>query len=75
MKRYWLFCYYDYYPAGGLNDLQGTFSTVKAAQIARIGNNYQIWDSREHKLVATDDRNANEHMAELGIACNFWEEV
>ena len=37
MKRYMLFCYDNYYPLGGSNDLQGVYKTV-AACIKNINN-------------------------------------
>lgn len=32
MRRYWAFCYRDFYPEGGFNDFQGSFDTPEEAQ-------------------------------------------
>lgn len=31
-KRYWLFSYFDYYPNGGLDDLDETFDSIDIAR-------------------------------------------
>ncbi len=54
MKRYLLFCFYNYYPAGGWEDFVGSFDTVAKAKKARDyrdGEYYHIVDSTTGKIV------------------------
>lgn len=32
IKRYWLFAYRDYYPSGGMNDLDSMHDTIEEAK-------------------------------------------
>jgi hypothetical protein len=65
-KRYWLFAYNDYYPSGGLDDLESTHDTLREA-IARAKepspprelypvdcDTVQLWDNRQFKFIDID---------------------
>jgi hypothetical protein len=52
MKRYLLFCFDDYYPGGGTNDLQGSYDSVLACVAAVDGQYANILDT--HTGMVTD---------------------
>ena len=65
-KRYWLFAYPEYYPSGGLNDIDSTHDTIKEATerantppldeysdvlLPCECENTELWDNVERKFV------------------------
>ncbi len=44
MKKYIVFAYCDYYPCGGLGDMQGSFDTIKEARESVKGSYYDNID-------------------------------
>lgn len=44
MNQYILFCFMDYYPRGGLGDIQGSYDTLTEA---RENAMKKYWDTRE----------------------------
>jgi|GEM_PF-6223270 len=42
MKRYWLFCMFEYYPAGGVRDFHAAFTGLDDACSA--GSNLTSWN-------------------------------
>lgn len=58
MKRYWLFCYSNYYPYGGMNDFICDYDTVAECSKAYENQNdlnYQIFDSLENIVIDSND--------------------
>jgi len=54
MKRYLLFAFDHYYPAGGWSDFRGSFSSLRYAKATVIGMNtdrWQIVDSHTMAIV------------------------
>lgn len=59
MKRFVLFSFNDYYPAGGMNDYNGSFDTLEEAQIKSSYSDclYQeILDLEKSQLVWTKEQ-------------------
>jgi hypothetical protein len=51
MKRYLLFCFENYYPGGGTNDLQGSHDSVMACVISMRGQNANILDTHTGRVI------------------------
>lgn len=53
IKKYLLFAYGQYYPAGGMGDLHGTYDTIKEAkEIIEEDSLYiEYWEIVEHKTM------------------------
>jgi hypothetical protein len=58
-KRYYVFGFDDYYPSGGLRDVQATFDKIKDALdfvykekgIADARDRWEIFDTKQKKIV------------------------
>ena len=55
MKRFLLFQYDTFYPAGGFNDFVGSYDTVEQAKEAMVSEWTQIFDTKENVFVKTGD--------------------
>lgn len=54
MKRYLVFVGYDYYPAGGWYDFEGSFDSIEEAKakiLSLEGDWYQVIDSENEQEV------------------------
>lgn len=52
MKKYILFKFYTCYPGGGMNDLSGSFDTIKEAKASAIDcDEFQIVDRDTWRVV------------------------
>lgn len=57
MKRYLVFAFYHYYPAGGLGDLRMSVDEIADVILHQNLKNYdviEIYDSKEHILYGYD---------------------
>lgn len=55
MKRYLLFCGYDYYPSGGWSDFVGSYDSILEAHRGMIFKDwYHIVDSTTLEIVKED---------------------
>ena len=76
MNRYWLFQEYEYECSGGLEDLKGTFKTLKAAKEYTASNPWgdysYIVDSKTWKIVCRTD---NVFEVKYGNKEPKWEKV
>jgi hypothetical protein len=59
MKKYLLFNYSNYYPAGGFNDFENSFDTIEQAfdfwESEELYCLYQIIDKDTFEIVKTND--------------------
>ena len=57
MKRYLLFCWFDYEGMGGWNDFVESYDTIKAAvdNVPRRFDNYHVIDIQTGEMVAEED--------------------
>lgn len=58
-KPFWVFCYYQYYPEGGVNDFIGSYATLGEAKIAckKADVDYgfkEIWENKDGFLYRVD---------------------
>lgn len=56
--RFLLFTFYQYYPSGGVRDLQGHYDQLEDAQLAAKDSDadwYNIYDCEEHREVDSGD--------------------
>jgi hypothetical protein len=51
MKRYLLFCFDNYYPGGGTNDLQGSHDSVLACVVAMCMQHANILDTQTGRVI------------------------
>lgn len=47
MKKYFVFCWNNYYPYGGFNDFQGAFETLEEAQECALAWKNEYWEGLE----------------------------
>lgn len=58
MKRFMLFTYDTYYPAGGMNDFRGSFDDLEEALRHCAGLSqtfFHIFDLKKNSIAATND--------------------
>lgn len=51
MKRFLLFCFNNYSPAGGMNDFKGDFDTIDEAKANRKDDLCHIFDLEKKRIV------------------------
>lgn len=51
MKRYVLFCFDNYYPSGGTNDLQGSHDSVLACVVSMHMQQANILDTQTGRVI------------------------
>ena len=58
MKRYWTFCYNQYYPTGGLRDFKKDFDTIEECKLYFDKDNsdyIEVFDSKNMEVVFTNN--------------------